>query len=128
MTIYPLVPISRWFLHLIKFFLHVSHLLLPSLVNLSFETIHVYLYFQHSFQEQNIYIKLQKTYISTLAMNAKNTLIQVMPLLLKMFLHTLFIQLVYIIIVIVVTTTTIMLAIWNMVFIDVERSSMMTKE
>jgi len=96
MTIYPLVPISRWFLHLIKFFLHVSHLLLPSLVNLSFETIHVYIYFQHAFQEQNIYIKLQKTYISTLAMNAKNTLIQVMPLLLKMFLHTLFIQLVYI--------------------------------
>ena len=59
-------------------------------------------------------------------MNAKNTLIRVMPLLLKMFLHTLFIQLVYIII--VITTTTIMLAIWNMVVIDVKRSSMMTKE
>ena len=61
-------------------------------------------------------------------MNAKNTLIQVMPFLLKMFLHTLFIQLVYIIVVIVITTTTIMLEIWNMVFIDVKRSSVMTEE
>ena len=86
------------------------------------------LYFQHAFQEQNIYIKLQKTYISTSAMNAKNTLIQVMPLLLKMFLHTLFIQLVYIIVVIVIATTTIMLAIWNMVVIDVKRSSVMIEE
>ena len=97
-------------------------------MNLSFERIHVYIYFQHSFQEQNIYIKLQHTYISTLAMNAKNTLIQVMPLLLKMFLHTLFIQLVCIIIVVVITTTTIMLAIWNMIVIDVKRTSVMTEE
>ena len=86
------------------------------------------LYFQHGFQEKNIYIKLQKTYISTLAMNAKNTLIKVMPLLLKMFLHTLFIQLVYIIVFVIITTTTIMLAIWNMVVTDVKRSSMMTEE
>ena len=61
-------------------------------------------------------------------MNAKNTLIQVMPLLLKMFLDSSFIQIVYIIVVIVITTTTIMLAIWNMVVINVKRSSVMTEE